>query len=136
MTEKSGGSGAASFTISQLALEFDITPRTLRHYEEAGLICPRRKGQRRIYSRRDRGRLRLALQGKRVGFSLAEIREMLDLYDLRDGQETQMKVSLVRFRECISRLQTQRREIDATIAELEQSCSKVEAMLASAQPNK
>lgn len=127
---------AASFTISQLAHEFDVTPRTLRHYEEEGLISPRRKGQRRIYSRRDRGRLRLTLQGKRVGFSLAEIREMLDLYDLKDGQETQMAFSLERFRERIVGLQNQRKEIDATIAELEQNCRKIEGMLASAAANK
>jgi len=121
--------GIVNYTISQLADEFCVTARTLRHYEEHGIVCPRRAGQRRLYSRRDRGRLQLALQGRRVGFALAEIREMLDLYDLRDGQETQLRISLEKFRERVDGLKAQRREIDSVIGELQKSCTIVEAKL-------
>ncbi|VAW13445.1 Predicted transcriptional regulator LiuR of leucine degradation pathway, MerR family [hydrothermal vent metagenome] len=126
--------GAVFFTISQLADEFGITARTLRHYEDQGIVSPRRSGQRRLYGRRDRARLRLALQGRRVGFTLAEIREMLDLYTLRDGQETHLRISLEKFRERVSRLKNQRREIDIVIAELQKTCTIVEAMLKTDAP--
>ena len=117
------------FSISELAKEFEVTPRTLRFYEDKELLCPKRKGQRRIYSRRDRARLKLVLQGKRVGFSLAEIREMLDLYDLRDGQDTQLKVSLARFRERIASLERQKNDIDQAITDLNRTCGIIEGML-------
>ncbi len=120
---------AASFTIGQLAREFDITARTLRFYEDKGLIAPRRRGRQRIYSRRDRARLKLILQGKRVGFALSEIKEMLDLYDLRDGQETQMRVSLQRFRERIAGLERQKHEIDQAIDDLNRTCTVIEDLL-------
>jgi len=122
-------SRATRYTITELANEFGVTARTLRHYEERGIVSPRRAGQKRLYSRRDRGRMRLALQGKRVGFSLAEICELLDLYDIKDGQETQMRNCLKRFRERVADLEAQRREIDGLIAELNQACGKAEAKL-------
>ena len=75
-----------TFTIGDLAREFGVTLRTLRFYEDKDLIRPRRQGLNRLYGRRDRARLKLILLGKKVGFSLAEIKEMLELYDLRDGQ--------------------------------------------------
>ena len=74
-----------TFTITDLAGEFKITPRTIRFYEDKHLLQPSRQGLSRVYSRRDRARLQLILRGKRLGFSLAEIKEMLDLYDLGDG---------------------------------------------------
>lgn len=117
------------FTIGQLAREFDVTARTLRFYEDKGLLSPDRQGQKRIYSRRDRARLKLILQGKRVGFALSEIQEMLDLYDLRDGQETQMLVSLERFRERIGGLERQKQDIDQAIADLSRTCTLIEDML-------
>lgn len=117
------------FTIGELSSEFGVTARTLRFYEDKGLISPERRGQRRIYSRRDRARLKLILQGKRVGFSLAEIQEMLDLYDLRDGQETQMRVSLNKFRERIAALERQKRDIEQAIADLTRTCTVIEDML-------
>lgn len=70
-----------TYTISELAREFDVTTRTIRHYEDQGLIAPERRGQHRIYSRRDRTRLLLTLRGKRIGLTLQEIRELFDLYD-------------------------------------------------------
>jgi DNA-binding transcriptional MerR regulator len=123
-------SGRDQFTIRDLTREFGITARTLRFYEEKGLIEPRRSGQDRLYSRRDRARLKYVLMGKGVGFSLEEIRNMLDLYDLGDGQVTQLKVAHKRFDEQIERLGRQRRDIDRALAELERARDAVGEMLA------
>lgn len=109
-----------SFTISDLCAEFSVTPRALRFYEDEGLIGPERRGTTRIYSHRDRARLAWILRGKRVGFSLAEIREMIDLYDVGDGRSTQKQVTLERCLERIGLLENQKRDIDAHIAELQQ----------------
>ena len=89
--------GREIFTIRDLTKEFAVSARTLRFYEEKGLLAPRRNGEQRLYSRRDRARLRYVLMGKRVGFSLEEVREMLDLYDLGDGRRTQLQVALAKF---------------------------------------
>ena len=86
--------GRDVFTIRDLTKEFGVSARTLRFYEEKGLLDPARRGEQRLYSRRDRARLAYVLAGKTVGFSLEEVREMLDLYDLGDGQVTQLKVAL------------------------------------------
>ncbi len=117
------------FTISDLSSEFTVTTRTLRFYETRGLLDPKRRGQTRLYSRRDRARLKLILQGKRVGFSLNEIKEMLDLYDLKDGQTTQLQVSLKRFKERISDLEQQKQDIEEAITDLHRTCKIVEGML-------
>ena len=119
-----------AFTIGDLAKEFDVSLRTLRFYEDKNLIHPRRDGVTRIYSRRDRARLKLVIMGKRVGFSLKEIKEMLDLYDLKDGQSTQLKVSLKRFNEQIALLEKQKRDVEQAIGELSQTVMIVEGMLA------
>lgn len=121
--------GQEEFTIRDLTREFDVTARTLRFYEEKGLIAPKRDGQDRLYSRRDRARLKYVLMGKCVGFSLEEIRDMLDLYDLGDGQVTQLKVAHERFLEQIERLKRQRAEIDRALAELERASATVAEML-------
>ncbi|KZL18921.1 HTH-type transcriptional regulator ZntR [Pseudovibrio axinellae] len=117
------------FTIGDLAKEFDVTLRTLRFYEDKGLLNPKRDGLNRIYNRRDRARLKLVLMGKRVGFSLSEIRDMLDLYDLRDGQVTQLEVALQRFQEQIRVLEGQRGNIDEAIDDLQRTVDIVEGML-------
>ena len=114
-----------TFSIRDLTREFSVTARTLRFYEERELLSPRRDGQERIYSRRDRARLKLALMGKCVGFSLDEIRAMLDLYDLGDGQATQLKVALERFNDQISRLKAQRQQMDRAIAELQRASDHI-----------
>ena len=106
------------FSITDLSAEFGITPRALRFYEDEGLIAPERRGTTRIYSHRDRARLAWILRGKRVGFSLGEIREMIDLYDLGDGRRVQRAVTADRCRERIAALEAQRRDIDGAIAEL------------------
>jgi DNA-binding transcriptional MerR regulator len=107
-----------SFSISDLCAEFGVTPRALRFYEDEGLIGPERRGTQRIYSHRDRARLAWILRGKRVGFSLSEIREMIDLYDVGDGRRVQKQVTLERCLDRITLLENQKRDIDAHIAEL------------------
>jgi len=114
------------FSISDLSAEFDVTARALRFYEDEGLISPERRGTTRVYSLRDRARLAWILRGKRVGFSLTEIREMIDLYDIDDGREAQRAVTIARCRERVALLDAQKRDIDAAIAELNQFITIIE----------
>jgi len=107
-----------TYGISDLSEEFGITARALRFYEDEGLITPQRRGLARIYSRRDRARLAWILRGKRVGFSLAEIREMIDLYDAGENQDAQRRAAIARCTDRIDQLRRQRDDIDAAIAEL------------------
>ena len=109
-----------AFSITDLCAEFAVTPRALRFYEDEGLISPERRGTQRIYSHRDRARLAWILRGKRVGFSLAEIKEMIDLYDIGDGRRVQRQVTLERCLDRIALRENQKRDIDAAIAELQQ----------------
>jgi DNA-binding transcriptional MerR regulator len=108
------------FSISDLCTEFGVTARALRFYEDEGLIGPERRGTQRIYSHRDRARLAWILRGKRVGFSLGEIKEMIDLYDIGDGRKVQRQVTLERCLDRIRLLENQKHDIDAHIAELNQ----------------
>ncbi len=107
------------FSIGQVCEEFGLTARALRFYEDEQLISPERRGTQRLYSERDRARLAWILRGKRVGFSLATIREMVDLYDVGDQRETQRMVTLERCRERVETLIRQRIDIDATLKELQ-----------------
>ncbi|HHN67819.1 MAG TPA: MerR family DNA-binding transcriptional regulator [Thermopetrobacter sp.] len=120
---------ARTWSISQLCREFDVTPRALRFYEQKGLLNPRRRGWTRIYDYRDRARLILILRGKRVGFKLSEIKEMLDLYHLRDGQEKQLRLASRKMRERLEALKRQRVELEEAIQELERTCTVVDGML-------
>ncbi|MFK7792395.1 MAG: MerR family DNA-binding transcriptional regulator [Devosiaceae bacterium] len=117
------------YSIGELAREYDLTLRTLRFYEDRGLLRPRRVGIQRIYSRRDRARLKLIVMGKKVGFSLQEIGEMLDLYDLKDGQASQLKLARSRFTEQIALLNQQKNDIEQAIGELERTVEVVTGML-------
>ena len=128
-TGMADGNRQTSFTIGDLSREFDVTLRTLRFYEDKGLLNPTRDGTNRIYSRRDRGRLKLVLMGKKVGFSLMEIKEMLELYDLKDGQVQQMQLALRKFNEQIGILERQKVDIEKALDELRRTVNVVTGML-------
>ena len=118
-----------TYSITELRREFGVSARTLRFYEDKGLLSPARDGQTRVFSYRDRARLQLILRGKRVGFSLTEIKEILDLYNLKDGQATQLRVSLRKGREKIAELEHQKRDIEEAVADLSRTCEIIEGML-------
>tara|TARA_R110002073_G_scaffold121737_4_gene264489 strand:+ start:2839 stop:3399 length:561 start_codon:yes stop_codon:yes gene_type:complete len=128
-------SPAAEFTIRDLAAEFGVTARTLRFYEQKGLLSPSRRGAARIYSATDRARLLLILRGKRVGFSLDEIREMLELEAITNRDPQALGETLARFRGRIAALESQREDIDAAIEELEGGCQWIEERLADREPS-
>lgn len=106
-------------TVNEIAGELGVTPRALRFYEAKGLIVPQRAGTTRVYTKRDRGRLMLILRGKRLGFSLAEIKEYLDLYDADRGNVRQLRLLLARVRARLARLEQQRAAVEQTTTELE-----------------
>jgi DNA-binding transcriptional MerR regulator len=109
-----------TYTIGELAEEFGITSRTLRVYEEEGLLDPKREGTRRIYNERNRVRLRLILRGKRLGWSLSEIRESFDLYDSNSGEAGQLEAMLEKLRQRRESLLAQREDIDHALRDLDQ----------------
>lgn len=109
---------AESFTISELAAEFGLTPRTIRFYEDEGLISPGRSGMNRVYSRRDRARLELICRGKRLGFSLAEVKEFLDLYNRGPLQIEQMRYAAGLARQRIESLEQQLEDVKQTLTDL------------------
>lgn len=108
-----------TFSISELAREFDVTTRTIRFYEDQGLLSPRREGTTRIFSGRDRVRLKLALRGKRLGFSLAEIRELFELYDVSRDEHKQLEEFLVKLERRRARLVQQQQDIEAMLSEID-----------------
>lgn len=106
-------------TIREMCEAFDVTPRTLRFYEQKELLFPIRYGQKRLFTRRDRGRLKLILRGKRFGFALEDIRQLLDLYDRGDQQEEQLKRTYALARDRLTQMEQQRDELNEAIAELQ-----------------
>lgn len=118
------------WTISDLAAEFSVTPRTIRFYEDEGLIHPARRGTQRLYSKSDRARLQWILRGRNVGFSLGDIRDLLDLYR-PNAREGQMRAALEKCRDRVTALEAQRADIDATIAELSSFCDTLQSKLES-----
>ena len=119
-----------TYGIGELAAEFGVTSRALRLYEEEGLLAPLREGTRRIYRERDRVRLRLILRGKRLGWSLSDIRESFDLYDSDLGEEVQLERMLDKLAGQREALRAQRRDIDNALADLEAIAANCEASLA------
>ncbi|HEX2197561.1 MAG TPA: MerR family DNA-binding transcriptional regulator [Burkholderiales bacterium] len=119
----------AEFSISDLAREFDITPRAIRFYEDQGLLAPRRAGQRRIYTPRDRTRLKLTLRGKRLGLTLSEIRELIDMYEPGRDERPQLERFLAVLDAHKASLNRQRQDLEAQLAELEAFEKKVKKRL-------
>ena len=116
-----------TYTISQLAREFEVTPRALRFYEDKGLLTPLREGMNRVYTHRDRGRLQMILRGKRVGLSLIEIKEILDLYKV--DQRAQAQTMLKSFKLRVLALVEQRQDVDAAIEMLHGYLGQIEDFL-------
>jgi DNA-binding transcriptional MerR regulator len=124
-------------TITDLAKEFGITTRTIRHYEDEGLLSPRREGLNRLFSHRDKVRLKLALRGKRLGFTLAEIRELFDLYDLARDEKRQLQEFLTKLEKRRALLGQQREDIEVMLNEIaffEDQCRKLLAKKTDQQP--
>src|SRR5687767_12144480 len=119
----------AAYSISDLAREFDVTPRAIRFYEAEGLLSPLREGQRRIYSPRDRTRLKLTLRGKRLGLTLSEIRELIDMYETGRDERPQLERFLAVLESHKSALEQQRADIVAQLAELQTFEKKVKKRL-------
>jgi len=108
-----------TYSIGELAREFAVTTRTIRHYEQEGLLTPMRNGHVRVFSRRDRVRLRLALRGKRLGFTLQEIKELFDLYDMASDERQQLEGFLDKLEKRRAMLEQQREDIAAMLQEVE-----------------
>lgn len=116
-----------TFSIAELAREFDVTTRTIRFYEDQGLIAPERRGQTRVYRQRDRTRLKLILRGKRLGFSLQEVADIIRLYDEEPGEIGQLNFFLERIKERRAMLEQQREDIEVTLSDLavvERNCRR------------
>jgi DNA-binding transcriptional MerR regulator len=115
--------------IQEVSIQLGVTPRTLRFYEDNGLISPQRVGSTRVYSRRDIGRMQLILRGKRLGFTIREIREFLDLYDTDPEHREQMELLIARVNERLDLLAKQKTAIEETIGELRQIQSEARARI-------
>ena len=124
-----------TYSIRHLCREFGATARALRFYEDKGLLTPARKGQTRVYDSRDRARLKLILRGRRIGFTLQEIQEMLDLYDRKDHNVHQMAVALRRHRAQVEALKQQLEDIEGAIQTAEEACAWKESKLGEHRPD-
>ena len=120
-----------TMTIREMCTAFDVTPRTLRFYEAKELLFPERQGQKRLFTKRDRARLKLILRGKRFGFSLEEIRQLLDLYHMGDQQQTQLARTYGIARERLADLEAQREDLNNAIDDLQNQLKWGEKMIAS-----
>ena len=122
----------ARFTITELAQEFDITPRAIRFYEDLGLLAPERAGRNRVYTQRDRTRLKLTLRGKRLGLSLQEIKQLVDMYDSPSDTAPQLQAFLAVLAEHRRQLERQREDLEVTLAEIAQHEARCRSLLAAA----
>jgi len=121
---------SSTWTISELAREFDVTPRTIRFYEDQGIVSPAREGRNRIFGPRDRTRLKLALRGKRLGLQLSEILTLIDMYDGPGDTEVQLRQYLSVLEQHRATLEQQRRDIDDTLQEISEPERQCRALLA------
>jgi DNA-binding transcriptional MerR regulator len=118
------------FTITELALEFDITPRAIRFYEDVGLLAPERAGRNRVYTHRDRTRLKLTLRGKRLGLSLQEIKRLVEMYDSPSDSRQQLTAFLGVLEDHRRQLERQREDIELTLGEIAQHEERCRRLLA------
>jgi len=123
---------AHRYTITELAQEFDVTPRAIRFYEDMGLLTPARAGRNRVYTQRDRTRLKLTLRGKRLGLSLQEIKQLVDMYDSPSDTAPQLKAFLAVLAAHREQLERQREDIEITLAEIAQHEARCRSLLAAA----
>lgn len=124
-----------TYSIAELAREFGLTPRAIRYYEDQGLIAPARAGVQRVYTKRDRTRLKLTLRGKRLGLSLAEIRELIDMYDTAT-ETSQLERLLEVLAARRARLEQQREDIEAVLAEVDAIERQCHSLLAEGKPRR
>ncbi|HMQ71043.1 MAG TPA: MerR family DNA-binding transcriptional regulator [Rubrivivax sp.] len=133
MPSSARADAAPRYTITELAHEFDVTPRAIRFYEDMGLLAPARDGRHRIYAQRDRTRLRLTLRGKRLGLSLQEIKQLVDMYDSPQDSAAQLQAFLEVLASHRRQLERQREDIDLTLAEIAQHEARCHELLAGAR---
>lgn len=127
---------APTYSITELAKEFGVTTRTIRHYEDRGLLNPQREGMNRIFSNRDRVRLKLALRAKRLGFSLNDIRELFELYDMAKDEEKQLVEFLAKLEKRRTILEQQREDIEVMLSEVDFFANQCRRLLAGGKAGK
>lgn len=128
--DATSGPDSASYTITELAQEFAVTPRAIRFYEDVGLLTPQREGRNRVYRQRDRTRLKLTLRGKRLGLSLQEIKQLVDMYDSPSDTTQQLQAFLGVLGEHRRQLERQREDLDLTLAEISEHEARCRSLLA------
>lgn len=126
---------APTFTITELAQEFDITPRAIRFYEDVGLLEPARAGRNRVYTHRDRTRLKLTLRGKRLGLSLQEVKQLVDMYESGSDERPQLEAFLVVLGDHRRQLEQQLEDIQVTLAEIEQHEARCRSLIHAGKPS-
>lgn len=136
VAQASPSSGGATFTIGELAREFDLTTRAIRFYEDCGLITPQRSGRNRVYTARDRTRLKLTLRGKRLGLTLAEVKELVDMYESPRDTQPQLKKFLVVLAAHRAQLEQQMADLDATLDEVRAHEKEARRLLAEGERRK
>ena len=132
MPDSAAGRDSRTFTITELAQEFDITPRAIRFYEDVGLLTPARSGRSRVYTQRDRTRLKLTLRGKRLGFALQDIKQLVTMYDSDADTAPQLQAFLEVLATHRQQLEQQREDIEVTLAEIAQHEARCRSLLARA----
>ena len=132
MAESARARAPAAYTITELAQEFDVTPRAIRFYEDVGLLTPARAGRNRVYGQRERTRLKLTLRGKRLGLSLLEIKQLVEMYDSHPDQTPQLSAFLQVLAAHRQQLEQQREDIEITLAEIAQHEARCRSLLAAA----